>query len=61
MKRRGYSRAAIKALHHAFHLLLSAKLNTSQAIEQIRKELTDSPEVDALVEFIESSQRGVIK
>lgn len=61
MKRRGYSRATIKSLHHAFHLLLSAKLNTSQAIERIREEITESPEVDALVQFIESSQRGVIK
>ena len=61
MKRRGYSREAIKSLHHAFHLLLSAKLNTTQALEQIRSELANSPEVDALVQFIEGSQRGVIK
>lgn len=61
MKRRGYSRDAIKSLHHAFHLLLSAKLNTTQALKQIRSELTNSPEVDALVQFIEDSQRGVIK
>lgn len=61
MKRRGYSREAIKALHHAFRLLLSAKLNTSQAIDRIREELAGSSEVDALVQFIESSQRGVIK
>lgn len=61
MKRRGYSREAIKSLHHAFHLLLSAKLNTSQAIERIRTELTNSSEVDALVRFIEESKRGVIK
>jgi UDP-N-acetylglucosamine acyltransferase len=43
MKRRGYSRATIDALHHAFHLLLSAKLNTTQAIERINEEITDSP------------------
>jgi UDP-N-acetylglucosamine acyltransferase len=43
MKRRGYSRAAIDALHHAFHLLLSAKLNTTQAVERIKQEITDSP------------------
>src|SRR6266516_7869199 len=61
MKRRGYSRAVIDALHHAFHLLLSAKLNTSQAIERIREELTGFNEVDELVRFIETSKRGVIK
>jgi UDP-N-acetylglucosamine acyltransferase len=61
MRRRGYSREALNALHHAFHLLLSAKLNTSQAIERIRAEISNSDEVDELVRFIESSKRGVVK
>ena len=61
MKRRGYSRATIDALHHAFHLLLSAKLNTSQAVEKIRQDIEDVPEIDELVSFIEASERGVVK
>jgi UDP-N-acetylglucosamine acyltransferase len=61
MKRRGYSRATIDALHHAFHLLLSAKLNTTQALERISEEITDSPEVGDLVRFIKDSTRGVTK
>jgi UDP-N-acetylglucosamine acyltransferase len=61
MKRRGYSREVMNALHHAFHLLLSSKLNTSQAVERIREEITNSPEVDLLVQFIETSNRGVTK
>ena len=61
MKRRGYSRTTIDTLHHAFHLLLSAKLNTTQAIERINQEITDSPEVDDLVRFIKDSSRGVTK
>ena len=61
MKRRGYSRATIDSLHHAFHLLLSAKLNTTQAVERIKQEITDSPEVSDLLRFIEGSSRGVTK
>src|SRR5712691_13062709 len=61
MKRRGYPRETVDALHHAFHLLLSAKLNTTQALERIRDEITGSQEVEELVRFIEGSQRGVIK
>jgi UDP-N-acetylglucosamine acyltransferase len=61
MKRRAYSPESIAALHHAFHLLLSAKLNTTQALERIRDEITGSKEVEELVRFIEGSQRGVIK
>src|SRR2546423_12352013 len=61
VRRRGYSSETIAALHHAFHLLLAAKLNTSQAVERMRVEIKDVPEVDELIQFIESSQRGVVK
>jgi UDP-N-acetylglucosamine acyltransferase len=61
MKRRGYTRTAIESLSRAFHLLLSAKLNTTQAVERIKEEITGSPEVDRLVSFIETSKRGVVK
>jgi UDP-N-acetylglucosamine acyltransferase len=61
VRRRGYSRETIAALHHAFHLLLSAKLNTTQAIERMRAKITNSPEVTELIRFVESSQRGVVK
>lgn len=61
MKRRGYPRETIEKLHHAYHLLLSAKLNTSQAVERIREEVKDCAEVDMLVDFIESSKRGIVK
>ena len=61
MKRRGYANEVIKNLHHTFHLLLSSKLNTSQALTRIRAEIKDSKEVDELVLFIETSARGIIK
>jgi UDP-N-acetylglucosamine acyltransferase len=61
MKRRGYPQATIDKLHRAYHLLLSAKLNTTQAVEKIREEIIDCKEVDLLLEFIESSKRGVVK
>lgn len=61
LKRRGYSKETIERLHRAYHLLLSAKLNTSQAVERIKEEIADCPEVDILVSFIESSKRGVVK
>jgi UDP-N-acetylglucosamine acyltransferase len=61
IKRRGYPQEIIEKLHHAYHLLLSSKLNTTQAIKKIKEEITDCAEVDYLVEFIESSKRGVVK
>ena len=61
MKRRGYSKDTIEKLHRAYHLLLSAKLNTTQALEKIKDEITGSDEVDMLVKFYQSSKRGVVK
>lgn len=61
LKRRGYAKSTIEKLNHAFHLLLSAKLNTTQAVERIRTEISGCAEVDLLTTFIESSKRGVVK
>jgi UDP-N-acetylglucosamine acyltransferase len=61
LRRRGFSSEVIRRIAHAFRLLLAAKLNTSQAVEAIRQELHGWPEIDYLVEFIESSERGVTK
>jgi UDP-N-acetylglucosamine acyltransferase len=61
MKRRGYDKQVIDDLRHAFHLLLTSKLNTTQAVERIKAELPNAAEVAELVRFIESSERGVVK
>jgi UDP-N-acetylglucosamine acyltransferase len=61
MKRKGYPKEIIEQLHHAYHFLLNAKLNTTQAVEKIKAEIIGCAEVDYLVEFIEVSQRGVVK
>ncbi len=60
MRRRGYAKEVIENLNHAYRLLLSSKLNTTQALERIRVEISGCEEVDLLVEFIESSKRGVV-
>ena len=61
LRRRGFSKEEISRITHAFRLLLAAKLNTSQAVEAIKKELSGWSEIDYLIEFIESSKRGVTK
>jgi UDP-N-acetylglucosamine acyltransferase len=61
LKRRGYSAESIDALHKAFRLLTRAGLNTTQAIEKIREEVPSTAEVEELLAFIASSERGFIK
>jgi UDP-N-acetylglucosamine acyltransferase len=61
LRRKGFTSGAIRHIQHAFHLLLSSRLNTTQALERIRAEMAGIPEIDYLIEFIETSQRGVVK
>jgi UDP-N-acetylglucosamine acyltransferase len=61
LARRGFEKAAIESLQTAFRLLTRSGLNTTQATERINAELPPSPELNELLEFIVSSERGVIK
>lgn len=61
LERRGFPAATIDNLHKAFRLLTRSGLNTSQAVEKIREELPGSPEIDELLEFIRTSERGFVK
>lgn len=61
LERRGFSSEVIQALHKALRILTRAGLNTTQAIERVRQEVMPCAEVDDLIAFIQSSERGVIK
>ncbi len=59
LTRRGFTPERLNTLQKAFRLLLTAKLNTSQAVQKMRELEGDDARVVA--DFIERSQRGVIK
>lgn len=61
LERKGFSRERIQALQKAFRLLSRSKLNTSQALEEMRKSLQDSDDVQELIRFIVAAERGVVK
>ena len=61
LERRGFSAERIEAIEQAFRLLLRSKMNTTQAVEQMRASLNGSVDVEELVRFIETAERGVIK
>lgn len=61
MRRRGFDAGSMRQLKQAFRLLFREHLNTTQALEAIESEKLDAPEVEHLVEFIESSERGIVK
>jgi UDP-N-acetylglucosamine acyltransferase len=61
LERRGFRPDSIDTLHKAFRLLTKSTLNTAQAVERIRAELETCPEIEELLAFIASSERGFVK
>ena len=61
LERRGFSKERIRKIHHAYKVLLASKLNTSQALERLKADSDGGEDVEMLIRFIESSERGVIK
>jgi UDP-N-acetylglucosamine acyltransferase len=61
LERAGFSKERVAAIEQAFRLLLRSKLNTTQAVERMRAELAGCQDVEELVRFIETAQRGIAK
>jgi UDP-N-acetylglucosamine acyltransferase len=59
LARRGFSPERLQRLQKAFRLLLSSKMNTTQALEKIKQ--LEGEDVALLAAFLERSERGVIK
>ncbi len=61
MERRGFEHETIRSLREAYRIIYRSNLNTKQAVEAIRAQLPANPQIIALLEFIESSKRGIIR
>ncbi len=61
MKRRGFDKAKIDAIHKAYRVVFRSKLKTNEALEKIRKELPALQEIEQFVSFIAASERGICR
>ena len=61
LERKGFSPETVKALKEAYRVLFRSSLLMKEAVEKIKVDLSIIPEVAHLVEFIESSERGVCR
>ena len=61
LSRRGFTREQITAIQDTYRIVYMSGLNTTQALQQISDTLPQSAERDAIVEFITTSPRGVIR
>lgn len=61
LQRRGFDEEVVKSLRRAYKLIYKKDLPTSKALDAIRESITPAPEITHLLEFIEQSQRGIIR
>jgi UDP-N-acetylglucosamine acyltransferase len=61
LERKNFSPESVKWIKEAFRLIYRSKYNTRQAIEAVRKELPQTEEIAEIIEFIEESERGIIR
>jgi UDP-N-acetylglucosamine acyltransferase len=59
LQRRGFTSAVRIEIRRAYRLLFQSSMNLGDAVEEARRTLQLSPELQALLQFIEQSERGV--
>jgi UDP-N-acetylglucosamine acyltransferase len=60
LKRSGLADTALQALRQAYELLFHSELNTKEAVARVRQDVPQCPEVQHLLWFVESSERGLV-
>ena len=60
LRRRGFSNELIESIHEAYRLLYSKGV-LKEGIEEIKKNLQITPEIQYIIDFVESSKRGIIR
>ena len=61
LRRRGFENKKLHEIQNIYRILYQKKYNNTQAVEIIQAELNATPERDEIIQFIENSQRGIMK
>ncbi|RLJ71135.1 acyl-[acyl-carrier-protein]--UDP-N-acetylglucosamine O-acyltransferase [Hydrogenivirga caldilitoris] len=61
LQRRGFSSERIAVIKRAYRILFRSNLLRKEAIDILKKEFKDNEDVELLINFIESSKRGVAR
>ncbi len=61
LERAGFAAEKIKPIKEAFRIIYRGKMNTAQAVAALQEKLGASEEVQLIVRFIETTERGIIR
>jgi UDP-N-acetylglucosamine acyltransferase len=61
LKRRGFPPEAIAGLKRAYRTLYRSRLSIDEAKAELEKQAAETPEVRAMIDFIATSTRGLLR
>jgi UDP-N-acetylglucosamine acyltransferase len=61
LRRKGISHDSIKKIDQAFKLIFNSGLSVKHALERVEKELEKTEEINYLINFVKSSERGLTR
>ena len=61
LKRQGFSKDTLSLLKKAYRIFFRIGLTLNEAVERVKAEVEQIPEVINLIEFVQSSQRGITR
>lgn len=61
LKRHGFSQETLSSLKKAYRIIFRIGLTLNEAIERVKAEVEQVPEVNDLIRFIKSSERGITR
>lgn len=61
LRRRGFSAELIENIHNTYRIIYNSELSLENALEKVKAEIPMSKEIEYIVDFIGSSERGIIR
>jgi len=61
LTRRGFEKERIDEIHNIYRVIYQNGMNITQALEEVEKQFKESTDRNYIIEFIRSSERGIIR
>jgi UDP-N-acetylglucosamine acyltransferase len=61
LQRAGFSEEQVGRVKEAYRIVFRSKLSLQEALEQVRSDMGQHPEIAHWVRFIEGAERGILR
>ena len=61
LRRHGFNNETIERIHNAYRIIYQSGLNVTEALKKIEDEFEKTAEINYILDFIRSSERGIIR